>query len=57
MCANLFANHLYYWGDAHRTLTLGPDRAERMDACATALRLGVPLAVHSGAPITALATR
>ena len=55
VCANLFANHLYYWGDAHRTLTLGPDRAERMDACATALRLGVPLAVHSDAPITALA--
>jgi len=55
VCANLFANHLYYWGDAHRALTLGPDRAERMDACATALRLGVPLAVHSDAPITALA--
>lgn len=55
VCANLFANHLYYWGDAHRTLTLGPDRAERMDGCATALRLGVPLAVHSDAPITALA--
>jgi len=55
VCANLFANHLYYWGDAHRTQTLGPDRAERMDACATALRLGVPLAVHSDAPITALA--
>jgi predicted amidohydrolase YtcJ len=55
VCANLFANHLYYWGEAHRTLTLGPDRAERMDACATALRLGVPLAVHSDAPITALA--
>jgi len=55
VCANLFANHLFYWGDAHRALTLGPDRAERMDACATALRLGVPLAVHSDAPITALA--
>jgi predicted amidohydrolase YtcJ len=55
VCANLFTNHLYYWGDAHRALTLGPDRAERMDACATALRLGVPLAVHSDAPITALA--
>lgn len=55
VCANLFANHLYYWGDAHYALTLGPDRAQRMDACATALRLGVPLAVHSDAPITPLA--
>lgn len=55
VCANLFANHLYYWGDAHYALTLGPDRAQRMDACATALRLSVPLAVHSDAPITPLA--
>lgn len=55
VCANLFANHIYYWGDAHRELTMGPDRASRMDACATALRHGVPLAVHSDAPITPLA--
>lgn len=54
VCANLFANHLYYWGDAHRELTMGPDRAFRMNACATALRHGVPLAVHSDAPITPL---
>ena len=54
ICANLFANHIYYWGDAHRALTMGPDRAERMDACATALRHGVPLAIHSDAPITPL---
>ena len=55
VCANLFANHLYYWGDAHFTQTLGPDRANRMNACGTALRLGVPLAIHSDAPITPLA--
>ena len=55
MCVNLFANHLYYWGDAHRELTMGPDRAMRMDACGTALAAGVPLAIHSDAPITPLA--
>ena len=54
ICANLFANHIYYWGDAHHALTMGPDRAERMDACATALEHGVPLAIHSDAPITPL---
>lgn len=54
MCVNLFANHLYYWGDAHRELTMGPDRAMRMDACGTALAAGVPLAIHSDAPITPL---
>ncbi len=51
---NLFANHLYYWGDAHLDLTMGPDRASRMDGCATALAHGVPLAIHSDAPITPL---
>lgn len=52
MCANLFANHLFYWGDIHRDRTLGPERAMRMNACATALREGVPLAIHSDAPVT-----
>ncbi|MFO1267785.1 MAG: amidohydrolase [Rubrivivax sp.] len=52
---NLFANHLWYWGDEHRRITVGPERAERMNACATALREGVPLAIHSDAPITPLA--
>lgn len=54
MCVNLFANHLYYWGDAHYAQTVGPDRANRMEACGTALRLGVPFAIHSDAPITPL---
>ena len=52
MCANLFANHLYYWGDIHYAKTLGPERAERMDACATALATGVPFAIHCDAPVT-----
>ena len=55
LCANLFANHIYYWGDQHAAITMGPDRASRMDACATALRHGVPLAIHSDAPVTPLA--
>ena len=55
ICANLFANHLYYWGDHHRALTMGPERAERMDATGTAKRLGVPFAIHSDAPVTHLA--
>ena len=55
MCANLFANHHFYWGDEHYRLTVGPERAERMNAARTALDTGVPLAVHSDAPITPLA--
>ena len=47
MCVNLFANHIYYWGEQHRALTMGPSRADRLDACATALAVGVKLAIHS----------
>ncbi|EMH2976307.1 amidohydrolase [Burkholderia multivorans] len=54
MCVNFFANHLYYWGDAHYAQTIGPDRANRMDAAGSAQRLGIPYALHSDAPITPL---
>ena len=55
VCANLFANHVHYWGDQHAAITMGPDRARRMDACATALREDVALAIHSDAPVTPMA--
>lgn len=54
LCANIFANHIFYWGDAHRRETLGPERASRMDAVGTARRLGVPYAIHSDSPVTPL---
>ena len=54
VCCNLFANHIHYWGDQHHAVTMGPDRARRMDACATAERLGVHFAIHSDAPVTPL---
>ena len=54
MCVNLFPNHHFYWGDEHYALTVGPERADRMNACATALAHGVPLAIHSDAPVTPL---
>jgi predicted amidohydrolase YtcJ len=55
LCVNLFANHIFYWGDEHVAQTMGLSRAMRMDACGSALELGIPLAIHSDAPITPLA--
>ncbi len=52
LCVNLFANHVWYFGDQHHDLTMGPDRANRIDACRSALDAGVPLAIHSDAPVT-----
>lgn len=54
MCVNLFANHHFFWGDEHYRLTVGPERAQRMNACRTALDTGVPMAIHSDAPVTPL---
>jgi predicted amidohydrolase YtcJ len=54
VCVNIFANHIYYWGDTHYELTMGPERAHRMDATGTAQRLGIPFSIHSDAPVTPL---
>jgi len=54
MSVNLFANHHFYWGDEHYRLTVGPDRALRMNATRTALDCGVPMTIHSDAPVTPL---
>ena len=54
MCANIFTNHLWFWGDQHRDFTMGHERARGMDACATALREGVPFSIHSDAGVTPL---
>lgn len=54
MSANIFSNHIYFWGDQHREITLGPERTARMDACATAAREGVRFALHCDAPVTPL---
>ena len=54
MCVNLFANHTYYWGDQHYKVTVGPERAKRMNACRTAVDSAVPMAIHSDAPVTPL---
>jgi predicted amidohydrolase YtcJ len=52
--ANLFANHLYYFGDQHHAITLGPARAARINPCGSALRYGLPIAIHSDTPVTPL---
>lgn len=54
LCANLFSNHIFYWGDAHYAATMGPERAARIDAAAAAERIGVPYAIHCDAPVTPL---
>lgn len=55
ICTNIFANHIWYFGDQHAEVTIGEDRALRMDACRAALDAGVHMTIHSDAPVTPLA--
>jgi len=52
VAVNLFSNHIFYWGDIHRTKTMGPDKARRMDAARTALGEDVVISLHSDHPVT-----
>jgi predicted amidohydrolase YtcJ len=49
---DLFANHIYYWGDAHAEKTVGPGRAARMNPAASALRHGLRFGFHSDSWVT-----
>ena len=52
MSANFFINHVWFWGDQHRTLTVGPDRADALNPCASADRIGLQYSFHTDAPVT-----
>lgn len=54
ICCNIFSNHIWYFGDQHVALTVGEDRARRMNAVRSALETGVHVAIHSDAPVTPL---
>ena len=56
LTVNVFANHLYYFGDIHWSRSIGPDRAKRMDACKDAnVVFKGNFAIHSDAPVTPMA--
>ena len=52
ICANIFTNHIWYWGDQHYEQTMGPERTRGMWACRTALNSGVPLSFHTDSGVT-----
>lgn len=49
---SFFVNHVHYWGDRHRRLFLGEDRAPDIDALAWADARGQRFGLHSDCPIT-----
>ena len=47
-----FVNHVYYWGDRHVSIFLGPERAERISPLASSLKEGLIFTLHSDLPVT-----
>ncbi len=49
---SFFINHIYYWGDRHRDIFLGKQRAEQMNPLRKAEKFGILFTLHSDCPIT-----
>ncbi|MBC5635683.1 amidohydrolase [Ornithinibacillus sp. BX22] len=52
VAGSFFINHVYYWGDRHEELFLGPERARRISPLADAIRNNLLFTLHSDCPIT-----
>ena len=48
---SFFVDHVYYWGDRHRDIFLGPKRASRISPAASALSRGLRFTLHDDAPV------
>ena len=48
---SFFTPHVYYWGDRHYSLFLGPERTLRQNPMRSALNRGIPVTSHCDAPI------
>ncbi len=49
---SFFVLHTYYWGDRHREIFLGPERAARISPARSAAERGIPFTLHTDAPVT-----
>ncbi len=50
--ANFFPVHVLYWGDRHRDIFIGPERAARIDPLKSALDRGILFGLHADTPVT-----
>ena len=47
-----FPTHIYYYGELHYQKTLGPVRAQRLNALGDAFREGIKASMHNDPPVT-----
>ncbi|MBW2279533.1 MAG: amidohydrolase [Deltaproteobacteria bacterium] len=48
---SFFVLHTYYWGDRHRDLFIGPERAPRISPTRSAAKRGLRFTIHTDAPV------
>jgi len=48
---SFFSAHTYYWGDRHKAVFMGPERAARMSPAQSAEALGLNYSIHLDAPV------
>jgi predicted amidohydrolase YtcJ len=46
-----FNTHVYYWGERHKELFIGQNRAESISPMYSTQRLGIPFSLHSDSPV------
>lgn len=51
MSPSFFNSHVYYWGDRHKAIFMGPERAARMSPMNSALERNIPFTLHLDTPI------
>jgi len=51
MIPSFFADHIYYWGDRHRDIFLGPERASRISPAGSAKEKNILFTLHDDAPV------
>jgi hypothetical protein len=48
---SFFVLHTYYWGDRHRDIFMGPERAARMSPARSAADRGIRFTLHCDTPV------
>lgn len=47
-----FTPHVYFWGDMHRDLLIGPERAARINSMKNAIERSIPYGIHNDPPVS-----
>lgn len=55
MLPSFFIDHVYFWGDRHRDIFLGPERAARISPAASARARNMRFTLHDDAPVVSAA--